>query len=70
MAYANMSPEELEAVKSFALELYNVKQVALLFGITERTVMNYLKNGRLKGAKIGGKWRFTKEEIERFARGE
>lgn len=70
MPYGKMSDKELEAVKSFSLELYNVKQVALLFGITERTVMNYIKDGRLKAAKIGGKWRFTKEELERFAKGE
>ena len=70
MAYSKLREDEIEAVREFSLQLYDVRQVALLFGISERTVMAYIKNGRLKGAKIGGKWKFTKEEIERFARGE
>lgn len=70
MAYSKLRDDEIEAVREFSLQLYDVRQVALLFGISERTVMTYIKDGRLKGAKIGGKWKFTKEEIERFARGE
>lgn len=70
MPYSQLTEKEVEAVKAFTLELYDVRQVAMLFGITERTIMNYVKAGRLRGNKIGGKWRFTKGELERFAKGE
>ncbi len=70
MPYGKMKDKELEAVQSLSIELYTVKQVAYVLHVSERTVMNYIKDGRMKAQKVGGKWRFTKEEIERFARGE
>lgn len=70
MPYGKMKDRELEAVQSLSIELYTVKQVAYVLHVSERTVMNYIKDGRMKAQKVGGKWRFTKEEIERFARGE
>lgn len=70
MPYGQMKDKEVQAVDAFTLELYNIKQVAALFDVSERTIMNYLKDGRIKGQKIGGKWRFTREQIERFAQGE
>lgn len=69
MAYGALSDKDREAIKALALELYTVKQVACLFDVTERTVANWVRVGRLKGVKIGGKWRFTRAEIERFASG-
>ena len=70
MPYGKMKEKELEAVQALNIELYTVKQVAYLLRVSERTVMNYLKDGRIKGQKVGGKWRITKAEIERFVNGE
>ena len=47
-------------------KLYTVKDVALMTGLTERTIRNYIKDGRLKGKKIGVQWRFTEEDINRL----
>lgn len=66
MAHSKISDYEMQAVDNLKAEIFTVKQVAYLFGITERTVMNYIKEGRIKGSKVGGKWRFTKAEIERL----
>lgn len=47
-------------------KLYTVADVAEVTGLTSRTIRNYLKEGTLKGQKIGVQWRFTEEEIRRL----
>lgn len=42
------------------MKIYENKMTAL----TTRTIRNYLKDGILKGRKIGGQWRFTEEDIK------
>lgn len=49
-------------------EYYSSEELAEMLGITTRTIRNYLKNGKIKGYKIGGKWRFSKNNIEEFIR--
>ena len=70
MPYGKMKEKDIAEVEAFNLQLYDIKQVAALLKVTERTVMNYLKQGKIKAQKIGGKWKFTRENIERFIRGE
>lgn len=43
--------------------LYTVENVAEMLGLTDRTIRNYLKDGVLKGSKVGGQWRFTEGDI-------
>jgi len=47
-------------------KLYTVEDIANMTMMTSRTIRNYLKEGILKGKKIGGQWRFTEEDIRRF----
>jgi excisionase family DNA binding protein len=47
-------------------KLYTVEDIAQMTSLTSRTIRNYLKNGSLKGQKIGGQWRFTMENIKRL----
>lgn len=51
-------------------EMLTVKQVAELLDMSTRTVMRYIKAGKLKAYMIGNKWRLEKEEIDRFIKGE
>jgi len=44
-------------------KLYTVDDVAEYAGLTSRTIRNYLKDGILKGRKVGAQWRFTMEDI-------
>jgi len=44
--------------------LYTVEDIANMASLTPRTIRNYLKNGILKGKKIGGQWQFTMEDIK------
>lgn len=45
-------------------KLFTVEDIANMTMLTTRTIRNYLKDGLLKGRKIGGQWRFTEQDIE------
>lgn len=47
---------------------YQISQLALMTGLTDRTLRNYLASGILQGEKIDGVWQFTEEQIEQFFR--
>jgi DNA-binding transcriptional MerR regulator len=47
-------------------KLYKVEDIAKMTSLTSRTIRNYLKDGILKGKKIGGQWRFTMENIKQL----
>lgn len=49
-------------------EYYTSEELAVMLGVTTRTIRNYLKDGKIKGYKIGGKWRFSKGNIEEYIR--
>lgn len=49
-------------------EYLKVERVAQMFDVSQYTVRDWLKTGKLNGIKSpGGQWRVTKEEVERFA---
>lgn len=50
-------------------KMYTVDEVAELASVTSRTIRNYLKDGRLKGRKIGGQWRFTEQNVQDLLNG-
>ena len=45
---------------------YNINQLAMITGLTTRTLRNHLKQGILTGEKIDGNWSFTEEEIDAY----
>ena len=45
-------------------KLYTVDDIAQMTMLTSRTIRNYLKDGTLKGRKIGGQWRFTEDDVK------
>jgi len=47
-------------------KLYTVEDIANMTMLTSRTIRNYLKDGSLKGRKVGGQWRFTMNDIQNF----
>lgn len=49
-----------------------VEEVAERLRVNPETVRNWLRTGRIKGTRIGGKragWRIPVEEVERVERG-
>lgn len=45
---------------------YTINEVAMMTGLTTRTLRNYLKMNVLKGEKVDGLWKFTEEEFTEF----
>ena len=45
-------------------KLYTVEDIAAMTMLTSRTIRTYIKEGILKGRKIGGQWRFTEEDVK------
>lgn len=57
--------KELEALK-----VYTLTEIEPILGVTHRTLLTYIKDGRLKGVKIGGKWKVSGENLRKFINGE
>jgi excisionase family DNA binding protein len=48
---------------------YSVQELARLVGIGPETVRRLARSGRLRGAyKIGGQWRFAREDVDLLRR--
>lgn len=52
------------------LKVYSLAEIAPILGVTHRTLLTYIKDGRLKGVKIGGKWKVSGENLRKFINGE
>ena len=48
----------------------SVAEVAEALGVTERTVQNYIANGKMRSSKIAGHRYITRENLDSFIRGE
>ena len=52
------------------LKVYSLTEIEPILGVTHRTLLTYVKDGRLKGVKIGGKWKVSEENLRKFINGE
>lgn len=52
------------------IRLYTLTELEPVLGVTHRTLQSYIKDGRLKGVKLGGKWKVTEESLQKFLNGE
>lgn len=50
------------------LEVYTLKEVEELLQVTQRTLYNWIKGGKLTAFKAGREWRVTKEALEDFTK--
>lgn len=48
--------------------MYTTTEVAKLLNISRVTIFRALKQGRIKGVKIGNIWRISEEELQRLRR--
>lgn len=49
---------------------YSVQELADQLGVTTRSIRNYLHEGKLKGTKVGGKWKFSEQDLFDFLYGD
>nr|CRY94004.1 hypothetical protein [uncultured prokaryote] len=61
---------EINAAKLADIRLYTLTELEPILGVTHRTLQSYIKDGRLKGVKIGGKWKVSEETLRKFINGE
>lgn len=48
------------------IKVYNLKDISELIQVTERTLLTYIKEGKLVAKKLGGKWIITEENLKAF----
>jgi len=49
-------------------KLLTLKETAKILRVSERTIMRYLKSGKLKASKVG-RWRIKESDLEKFLKG-
>ena len=45
---------------------YSINDVAMMTGLSTRTIRNYIKMNLLDGEKVDGVWKFTEENFQSF----
>ncbi|MDO9536445.1 MAG: helix-turn-helix domain-containing protein [Bacillota bacterium] len=46
--------------------LYSPEEISKILKIKEHTVTEYLRNGSLRGHKIGTSWKISESDLEEF----
>lgn len=67
-----MAGKEKTAQRSAELDtmkLYTLTEIEPILGVSHRTLLTYVKEGRLEAVKIGGKWKVSKDQLESFING-
>ena len=64
----SLSAERKERLED--LRLYSLTELESILGVTHRTLLTYVKDGRLKAVKLGGKWKVSEDTVRQFVRGD
>ena len=51
-------------------KLYTLPELEKMLTVSNRTLLNYIKDGRLKAVKIGGKWLVSEDNLKKFLNGD
>lgn len=52
-----------------SLKMYSLTELEPILGVTHRTLLSYVKEGKIKAVKIGGKWKVSEENLRKFVNG-
>lgn len=50
--------------------MYRVREIARILDLHPKTVLRFIREGRIKAHKIGREWRIRKEDLREYAHGE
>lgn len=64
----NNNTEKLQSLDTF--RLYTLTEVEPILGVSHRTLLDYVKTGKIKAVKIGGKWKVSEENLKTFINGD
>ena len=56
-----------KSLESF--KVYSLSELEPVLGVTHRTLLRYITEGRLKGVKIGGRWKVSQDNLRAFING-
>ena len=48
------------------LKLYTLTELEEIVGVTHRTLLSYVKDGKLKAVKVGSKWKVSRADLLSF----
>lgn len=63
---SNDTPQSSKNAITERLLTYTLTELESILGVSHRTLLQYVKDGKLPAKKIGGKWRVTAENLEKF----
>ena len=52
------------------IKLYNLQELKEILNVSERTLLTYLKRGKLKGQKINKRWQISERNLKAFIHGD
>ena len=52
------------------IKLYNLQELKEILNVSERTLLTYLKRGKLKGQKINKRWQISERNLKSFIHGD
>lgn len=70
MSQQNNNDNKALIFNELDIKIYDLKEVESILKVSNKTLLNYIKSGKIKATKIGGKWTITKENLERYVKGE
>lgn len=65
-AFGEREPKNRTQLKEDGHEILTLSEVASLLRVSHQTIYNMIKDGRLKGHKVGREWRFIKKDIDDY----
>ena len=48
------------------MQFYTVKEIAEMLKMNEQTIFRFIREGKLEATKVGGRYRITQEQLDRF----
>jgi len=54
---------------SDTIKLYTLQELESILETSTRTLLAYIKQGKLKAVKIGGKWKVSEANLQDFVNG-
>ena len=64
----NSKQARLEALGD--IKLYTLQELAEALEVSYKTMLLYCKSGKLKANKIGGRWKVSQSNLDKFLNGE
>lgn len=68
MATKQQGQARLERLES--LRLFSLRELETIIGVTHRSLLTYVKQGKLKAHKVAGMWRVSEEQVRAFINGD